>query len=216
VASKVVQKKKGSYHHGDLERALVAAAAEIVREKGVDALTLRGVGDYLGVSRTALYRHFEDKSALLARLAAVGFQGLSTALQGAIDSAQTSGREPLQEMAGAYVRYAISNPSHYRVMFGRAIDNWERYPDLVTAGQAAFALLFNTVVQSQQEGKIVAGDPHRLSQIIWSIVHGIAALGMDGHLAQDQPEPDELGSLAEYAARCMKEGIGGNAICKPK
>jgi AcrR family transcriptional regulator len=208
VTAKVVPKKKSSYHHGDLERALVEAAAEIVRDKGIDALTLRGVGDYLGVSRSALYRHFEDKSALLARLAAVGFRGLSAALNFAQDTAQASGREPLEEMAGAYVRYALSNPSHYRVMFGRAIDNWERYPDLVAEGEAAFSLLLNTVAKSQQEGKIVAGDPLRLSQVIWSIVHGIATLGMDGQLTHKQAKPEELDTLAEYALRCVNQGIG--------
>src|ERR1700682_5211672 len=62
------------YHHGDLRRALIVEAAHTIQAKGVDALTLRAVGQKLGVSRTALYRHFADKSALVAAVAGEGFR----------------------------------------------------------------------------------------------------------------------------------------------
>src|SRR5581483_3836975 len=62
------------YHHGDLRRALLQEAVRTIREDGVQALTLRTAGKRLGVSRTALYRHFTDKSALLAGVAREGFQ----------------------------------------------------------------------------------------------------------------------------------------------
>src|SRR5947208_3269250 len=76
VPTRVRKKAKGAYHHGDLERSLVDAAVRTIQEEGMAALTLRGVGARLRVSRTALYRHFADKSALLARVAAEGFAKL--------------------------------------------------------------------------------------------------------------------------------------------
>ena len=76
--------KKRAYHHGDLERSLIEEALTVIREEGVQALTLRGVGSRLGVSRTALYRHFDDKEALLARVAAEGFKRFHEALSGAV------------------------------------------------------------------------------------------------------------------------------------
>ena len=85
--------KKGAYHHGDLERALVDAAVGMIREQGVQAFTLRSVGARVGVSRTALYRHFDDKAALLARVASEGFRRLHAALAKAIATAsQRRGR----------------------------------------------------------------------------------------------------------------------------
>src|SRR5215212_5774767 len=78
--------KKRAYHHGDLRRALLAEAVRIIAKKGVDALTLRSVGARLGVSRTALYRHFADKSALLAAVASEGFRMLRMQLLEAWDS----------------------------------------------------------------------------------------------------------------------------------
>src|SRR3954451_1530991 len=103
---------KRGYHHGDLERALVDTALRMIQEEGLDALTLRGVGARLGVSRTALYRHFDDKEALLARVASEGFKRFHEALAAAVARAEAAGTDPMLAMAAAYQRFARANPSH--------------------------------------------------------------------------------------------------------
>ena len=77
------RRRPDRYHHGDLRRALLLEAVRTISAEGAAALTLRGVGDRLGVSRTALYRHFADKQALLDEVAAEGFRMLRTALRAA-------------------------------------------------------------------------------------------------------------------------------------
>ena len=64
------------YHHGNLRRALLDEALVTIREEGVDGLTLREIGARVGVSRSALYRHFADKRALLTAVATEGFRAL--------------------------------------------------------------------------------------------------------------------------------------------
>src|SRR6266542_1478214 len=76
-----VGKPPSRYHHGDLRRALLEEAVRTIRDDGVAALTLRAVGARLGVSRTALYRHFADKSALLNAVSEDGFRRLGDALE---------------------------------------------------------------------------------------------------------------------------------------
>ena len=116
------RKRADRYHHGDLRRALLQAAVRTIRSHGIDGLTLRGVGSALGVSRTALYRHFTDKAALLAAVAAEGFRMLREELRRAWERrrARTRGFEA---MGVAYVRFAVAHPSHYRVMFGADISS---------------------------------------------------------------------------------------------
>src|SRR5512145_1581524 len=75
------RKRADRYHHGDLRRALLQAAVRTIGTHGIDGLTLRAVGSSLGVSRTALYRHFADKAALLAAVAAEGFRTLRVELE---------------------------------------------------------------------------------------------------------------------------------------
>src|SRR5690606_33488128 len=114
------------------------AAIRTIRKRGVDALTLRDIGTQLGVSRTAIYRHFEDKSALLARVALEGFRMFRQALEAARDDAQARKAEPIEEMGVAYVAFALANESHYRTMLGGVFEADNRYPELSKEGGAAF------------------------------------------------------------------------------
>src|SRR6187402_3406059 len=78
--AKTVRKQPDRYHHGDLPRAMLQEAVRTIQKDGVESLTLRGVGERLGVSRSALYRHFADKQALLRAVAGEGFRLLRSTL----------------------------------------------------------------------------------------------------------------------------------------
>src|SRR5687767_12387026 len=118
AAARPRKKRAGDYHHGDLRRALIDQALATVDKRGVEGLTLRGVGESLGVSRTALYRHFSDKQSLVAAVASEGFRTLRLAL---IEAWERKGRGAagFEAMGDAYLRFAVAHPAHYRVMFGR-------------------------------------------------------------------------------------------------
>lgn len=207
MAGKFKRKPKGAYHHPDLERALVDAALQTIRREGVEALTLRGVGTRLGVSRTALYRHFRDKSALLARVALEGFGIFRQALQSAVDGARAGGADPMEEMGVAYVGFAMANQSHYKTMFSGAIGAWERYPDLTVEADGAFAVLVETIVGEQRAHRIAAGDPVPLAHVIWAGVHGLATLGIAGHLDPHNGLKIDITELARLHARILLTGL---------
>src|SRR5262245_50218876 len=105
------RKRAGQYHHGDLRRALIDQALGTIDKVGVEGLTLRAVGDSLRVSRTALYRHFSDKRALVAAVSREGFRTLRLAL---VDAWQRNGRgrAGFDAMGEAYLRFALAHPSH--------------------------------------------------------------------------------------------------------
>src|SRR5688572_30476807 len=109
-APRPARKRPDRYHHGDLGRALLQEAVRTIQLRGVEALTLREVGRRLGVSRTALYRHFTDKSALLSAVSREGFRTLRLELQAAWES-RGRGRAGFAAMGVAYVRFAVANPS---------------------------------------------------------------------------------------------------------
>src|SRR6186997_767300 len=115
------RKKPDQYHHGDLRQALIKEALRTIRKQGVEAVTLRGVAEELGVSRTALYRHFTDKRALLETVACEGFRMLREATVNAWERGGR-GNAGFEAMGVAYVRFAVENPEHYRVMFGSALE----------------------------------------------------------------------------------------------
>src|SRR5690606_17147113 len=105
------------YHHGNLPAALVDAALEVLESEGIEALTLRELARRVGVTHAAPYRHFKDKAALLAALAAEGFARLSRAVE-------ARRGEGIAGAAEAYLRFAADHPAHFRLMFApeRAAD----------------------------------------------------------------------------------------------
>jgi AcrR family transcriptional regulator len=200
-------KKKGKtgvsrrpYHHGNLRRALLDEALATIRAEGVDALTLREIGARAGVSRTALYRHFADKRALLAAVATEGFRTLRQHLVAAWDDGGRT-RDAFEAMGAAYVRFAIANPSHYRVMFGSAIDPRVCGPALAEEAAGAFQALVEALASLQRAGLIRADETLTMARYVWAVVHGVSMLGIDGRI------PDGVDELADYAAARMGTGL---------
>ena len=94
------RKRRNAYHHGNLRQALVDQAVKTIRADGVEALTLRDVGAHLRVSRTALYRHFADKQALLVAVATEGFRVFRKELAEAWEGAGRVGKDREQPIHG--------------------------------------------------------------------------------------------------------------------
>jgi AcrR family transcriptional regulator len=175
------RKRPDHYHHGDLRRALLEEAIRTIQHKGVEQLTLRTVGKTLGVSRTALYRHFVDKQALLAAVGREGFRMLREALSEAMRS-HGGGRAGFEAQGATYVRFAVSHPSHYRVMFGGFLEACDKDAEFVQEAQGAFQVLVDAIVEQQQAGTVRCDDPQVMATFVWSIVHGVSMLAIDGHL----------------------------------
>jgi len=183
------RKPRDRYHHGDLRRALLDEALRTIQQDGVDALTLRTIGVRLGVSRTALYRHFTDKRALLSSVATEGFRLLTKRL---LNAWKAGGIRGFNAMGVAYIRFAMGNPSHYRVMFGGFVDDGPRDDDLMRESTAAFQALVDAIVALQQEGAVRKDDALQLAQFIWAVVHGVSMLIIDGQLAHHRAPIDDL------------------------
>ncbi|MGO4442153.1 TetR/AcrR family transcriptional regulator [Mycobacterium sp. 2YAF39] len=190
---------RGSYHHGDLKRALTDAALQLVQEKGPKGFTLREVARRAGVSAAAPYRHFADKTQLLAAAAAQGFVQLHEALDATV-TATDDLSEQVFAMGRAYVRWAVTHPDYYQVMFGSELDNTES-PEVRAAGERAFKDLLDTIVRCQEAGLLPAGNPRDIAGPVWSLLHGVSTLTIGSHLAnvgiREEPEKLVERSLSE-------------------
>jgi AcrR family transcriptional regulator len=200
-AARPRRKPRDRYHHGNLRRALLDEALRTIRREGVEALTLRTIGVRLGVSRTALYRHFTDKRALLSAVATEGFRLLTERL---LEAWSAGGVRGFNAMGAAYIRFAMANPSHYRVMFGGAVDDGPRDEDLMRESTAAFQALVDAIVELQKEGEVRQEDSLILARFIWAAVHGVSMLVIDGQLPHQQAQID---GLIQFAVEHIHTGI---------
>jgi AcrR family transcriptional regulator len=118
---------KLTYHHGDLRAALIAAATAEIERIGYESLSLRELAVSLGVSRAAPYRHFAERRALLAALAAGGFNELAAIYRKAGVTVKTP-QLRLAASGRAYLAFAAERPQLFRLMFASDLFN-DRPPD---------------------------------------------------------------------------------------
>jgi len=173
-----------TYHHGDLPAALLRAAGKTLERRGIAALSLRETARRAGVSHNAPYRHFPDREALLAALAAEGFAMLAERLR----------RQPGREMGEAYVRFALQQPQRFRLMFGGLVP-MTKYPELRNAAQGAYQALIEAFKEMPR--------PELAAAAAWSLVHGLSQLLLDGHFTHTDREAfvrDVLG-VVRFAQR---------------
>lgn len=160
------------YHHGDLKRALVEAALDDVRERGHAALSLRGLAASVGVSPTAVYRHFPDLDTLLAASAAEAFRRFSAAI-GSTPASIGLGKPTVEDLGRAYLQFAATHPGLYGLIFGANFGTVED-DALRTAADAAFETLVDAVAAELPEG--LRPEARQRAVVIWSGIHGAADL----------------------------------------
>ena len=167
------------YHHGDLRAALLDAGLHALAASAPDELSMRALARAVGVSANAVYRHFPDKQALMAALAASGLAQLSAA-QHAASAAAGGGAAGFLATGRAYVRFALDNPALFRLSFSAPVR-----AGLLAAlpGEApdAMKFLLANAIAFAPPGM----DPHAIALQAWSIAHGLAMLMLDGLLPAD-------------------------------
>ncbi len=156
-----------------LKLRLAAVARRVLERDGLEALTLRAAAREAGVSHMAPYRHFKDKAELLAAVAAQGFRELTECMDRAI-AAEGHPRAG----GAAYVSFALDNPALYKLMSGAGLAAAGRTPELAAAGAEAFQRCL--AASGADPASAGTGETPAQAIAIWSIVHGLASLAIDG------------------------------------
>jgi AcrR family transcriptional regulator len=174
------------YHHGDLRRAVVRAALEILSETQSVDFSLRELARRSGVSHNAPYKHFTDKRELLAAVSTAGFELLTRRMSNEI-AKHSNVRAQLFAMLRAYIHHGVENPALYRLMFGGYLrsPNDARPAIERAVAEKTKALLAGTIAKGGL-GRAIPNTPRNEQKIAgailacWSLVHGLTMLLADG------------------------------------
>lgn len=196
-----------TYHHGDLRRRLVEEAILMLREGGLESLSLRRLAERVGVSQTALYHHFQDKQGLLCALGEEGINRFDSALQKGVP-ADASPEARFEHFITAYVRFALGYPELYELMFGRTTWRGGTTASFEQAARSSFRSYAEMVAALQQSGQLSSSlNALRLAQVIWGTLHGLCRMHNDGLLFSPK-DVEEISRYALWLVRNMKPGEG--------
>ncbi|MES2072445.1 MAG: TetR/AcrR family transcriptional regulator [Pseudomonadota bacterium] len=192
-----------TYHHGSLRASLIAAADDILRERGVEGFTLREAARRAGVSVAAPAHHFGSAAGLLSEVAILGFAELARYLQEA--AGETSGAARMRALGMGYVRFALAYPGRFHLMFRHDLLLADE-ARLENAGQAALVEVERAVRLHQG---LAADEPidraaHAVMLMAWSTVHGFAHLALDGKFKRMKFNPGAGDALDEILSDVLR------------
>jgi AcrR family transcriptional regulator len=161
------------YHHGDLKRALIEVADNELARHGFEGLSLRAVAKRAGVSHTAPYRHFADKSQLLTSLVVHSYQKLQDHLEEVEWRFPDDLKGQLTAFAHTFIEIVTLNPRKAQFMFSRPMDH---------DSDAALAVIKNQILENLQELCIAAEKRGEIKHCktmataFWSALVGLGVL----------------------------------------
>ena len=205
------------YHHGDLRRAIVKAALEILSETQSLDFSLRELARRAGVSHNAPYKHFADKRELFAAVSAAGFEMLTKRMAREI-AGRRDAREQLFAMLRAYIDQGIENSALYSLMFGGYLSSpGDGRPAIERAAAERTKVLLTGVIVEGALGRAIPDTPRNERKIAgailacWSLVHGLTLLLADGLVGPTKKSAE----LGESLVQGMLDGLAAELPALP-
>jgi AcrR family transcriptional regulator len=172
--------KKAGYHHGDLRGELIAAARQLIEEHGPDGFSMSDACRLAGVSTAAPYRHFSSKQDLLSEIAKDGLNRLGIDMAARASKQARGTVQSIAAMGRAYVAFARREPHTFRLMFS-TMSHHDRIDELKQIGRGSYSVLLREVADYLGEPDINE-TVLRTSFPLWTQVHGLSFLAIDGKL----------------------------------
>jgi len=189
---------KHDYHHGNLKEEFITIAMDFIAKEDVEKLTLKVLSDATGTSRSAIYKHFKNKDALIETIIENGFdkfdaettQYLHDESKALIDKFYLTGK--------LYIEFAKRNPNLYRLLFGKKYAHIrEELLSIKDEDCSGFAALQKTIEDGQKQGILKKDDSYKQAIVIWATMHGISSLIIDGFMDVEEIYEDVCDTLFE-------------------
>jgi AcrR family transcriptional regulator len=186
-----------SYHHGNLVAALIDATIDIVREKGIEQVSVREAARRAGVSPGAPFRHFENKAALMLAIAEQAISLLDAAFEEALSATETlPAIDRIEARGHAYIEWAYQYPIHLQILWTPFVIDAsgsqyiaDRSIKMIESSSALFE-------QAQREGDIVADlDIELVAFAARTQLYGLARMFTDGDFYTAGLKADPLGGM---------------------
>lgn len=185
----ISQAQRDTYHYGNLSDAIKELAIKLIAEHGVDVFSIRQAAGILGVASSAVYRHYQDKSALLKAICEDGFFRLGQQWIDLIESPAASIDSTPQAIslakfsagADAYFKFATENPVLFQLMFGpygTGSASWSLFQ--VHSPDNPFTMLCKAL-DDLKDARVISDNARENAEYLaFSMIHGVSCLAVSG------------------------------------
>lgn len=183
------RKARGSGH---LRRAeLLAAAQKIFTVAGYEGATIRKIAEEVGVSSTALYMYFQDKSQIMLEICVHALEQLYLKLE----AISVDEREPVQKVRAVLevlLRFGFEQPTAYQLLYCVAPkDVNERRNDVIAPlTRSCFQRTLQAVEAAIAAGQMRQDMPARaMTEALIAACHGLVSIRLANPIAPwSEPE----------------------------
>lgn len=214
LAVKCSGRGRNGYHHGDLRNALIRAAAELARSGGPGSVTIRAAARAVGVTPTAAYRHFAGHEELLSAAKEHAMDRMSAAMNTELARLPETGdrvRRALRSLVAlgrGYLSFAAAEPGLFRTAFAHALPV---APVIPSPWESVPLLKVIAVMDELAAAGYLPTERRPMAEVaVWSAVHGLAMLYLDGPLSSADEESRRI--ALERTVEVVLEGLGGRAM----
>ena len=189
---------KHDYHHGNLKEEFITIAMDFIAKEDVEKLTLKVLSDATGTSRSAIYKHFKNKDALIEIIIEKGFDKFDAETTPYLHDKNKALIDRFYLTGKLYVEFAKNNPNLYRLLFGKKYAHIrEELLSIKDEDCSGFAALQNTVEDGQKQGILKKEDSYRQAIVIWATMHGLSSLIIDGFMDVEESYEEIYNTLFE-------------------
>jgi AcrR family transcriptional regulator len=192
----------------DLCEACLNEAMAIINTSGVEKLSLREVARRLGVSHQAPYHHFASRDHLLAEIVRRAYGEFAAALRSAPQSDDPAA--DALAMGFVYVRFALTEPLKYRLMFGGSLPDPHAHPEMMHGARDAFEILRTTLARLSEarsetpQREIIDSE----ALFVWSSLHGVVSLLRSDAMGTLDLAPGARDAFVMQALQKIGAGLG--------
>lgn len=169
---------------------ILAAARGLFEAEGAAGLSMHQIGKIVGITPMAIYRHYENKQALVDALVLDALGEWSDIV------ARIPPGEPLAWLAAigeAHLDFALRKPRRYEAAFLLHSTKARRYPDDFVEGRSpAGALQLKLIGQLIDQGFLEAASPVEVMVANAALSQGLITLYYAGRIAGGEAEFREL------------------------
>ncbi len=181
-----------------LRKEILDVSKDLLIKDGFSKMSMRRIAKRANVTATSIYLHFKNKDDLLLALIEESIHNLKEVLVEVMDPSKGFIQQ-LEEMARAYIRFALEHPKEYEIIYMVRPEEMPKYPrEKFNEVRNAYELLAGIISDGKANSLIDVDDPLICAYTIWAQIHGVVSVILNRRLDTRIPQQKFIDQAVDH------------------